>query len=379
MSSSKPLELNAVPASTPGYTHPGAYAEGSTNESALHTHTDTPTLKHKHLKHKPNQHGALQRLRRRAAPLARGGSFVAFAIILIVFGLTAPGFASAPNLANIVAQSALPGLLAFGLTIVIIGGGQNVISGGIDLSLAANLGLGAAVYATLVHQGHSDAFAVAATLATGLGIGALNAATVVWLKLPPLLATLAAMNLVAGLELVLTQNTVVPADSPLLAILAGTGPLGVPMLAWALVLIAALLIALIQHTPFGLRLYAVGDYPDAARASGLALKPYIALTYLMSGLCGALAALCSDAFFNGSTTGSGDMLLSVVAVAYLGVMFSRRLVPTISGSLIAALFVGALINGFQLLNISSFWVNGVQGVLIILVVAASTTLRHRED
>ena len=383
MSSSKPLELNAVPASAPGYTDRGAHAEGSKNESALHTHTDThtPTLNHKdkHTKHKPNQHGALQRLRRRTASLARGGSFVAFAIILIVFGLTAPGFASAPNLANIVAQSALPGLLAFGLTIVIIGGGQNVISGGIDLSLAANLGLGAAVYATLVHLGHSDAFAVAATLATGLGIGALNAVTVIWLRLPPLLATLAAMNLVAGLELVLTQNTVVPADSPLLAMLAGTGPLGVPMLAWALVLIAALLIALIQHTPFGLRLYAVGDYPDAARASGLALKPYIALTYLMSGLCGALAALCSDAFFNGSTTGSGDMLLSVVAIAYLGVMFSRRLVPTISGSLIATLFVGALINGFQLLNISSFWVNGVQGLLIILVVAASTTLRHRED
>jgi ribose transport system permease protein len=177
---------------------------------------------------------------------------------------------------------------------------------------------------------------------------------------------------------VLTQNTVVPADSPLLAVLAGAGPFGIPALAWMLIGVAALLIVLVQYTPFGLRLYAVGEYPDAARASGIAISPYVGATYLISGVCGALAALCSAAFFNGSTTGSGEMLLSVVAIAYLGVMFSRRFVPTVSGALIAAVFVGALINGFQLLNISSFWVNGVQGVLIIAVVAASTALRREE-
>lgn len=313
-----------------------------------------------------------------AVALSRGGSFSAFALILIVFALTAPNFISPVNLENIVAQSALPGLLAFGLTIVIIGGGQNVVTGGIDLSLAANLGLSAAVYATLVRGAHGDAYAVAATLATGVAIGALNAFAVVRLRIPPLLATLATMNLAAGLELVLTQNTVVPADSPLLAVLAGAGPLGVPMLAWTLLAVALLLVALIQYTPFGLRLYAVGEYPEAARASGLSLKPYVGATYVVSGLCGALAALCSAAFFNGSTTGSGEMLLSVVAIAYLGIMFSRRIVPTISGALVAALFVGSLINGFQLLNISSFWVNGVQGVLIIIVVAASTALRRKE-
>ncbi|HTJ94716.1 MAG TPA: ABC transporter permease [Pararobbsia sp.] len=313
---------------------------------------------------------------RAAATLSRGGSFLAFAVILSVFALTAPHFVSPVNLANIVAQSALPGLMAFGLTIVIIGGGQNVVTGGIDLSLAANLGLSAAVYATLVRDAHGDITAIAATLATGTAIGALNAFAVVRLRIPPLLATLATMNLAAGLELVLTQNTVVPADSPWLAVLAGTGPLGAPMLAWALLIIAALLVALVQYTPFGLRLYAVGEYPEAARASGIALKPYVGATYVISGVCGALAALCSAAFFNGSTTGSGDMLLSVVAIAYLGIMFSRRTVPTISGALVAALFVGSLINGFQLLNISSFWVNGVQGVLIIIVVAASTSLRR---
>lgn len=325
----------------------------------------------------PEARAPHRKLPRRLAMLVlRRGSFAAFALILAVFALTAPNFVSGGNLANIVAQAATLGILAFGLTIVIIGGGSNVVAGGIDLSIAANLGLDAAVYATLIKTGHGDSLAVAATLATGLLIGAANGLAVVWLRLPPLLATVAMMNLVAGLELVLTQNTVVPADSPLLTALSNQGPFAVPMLAYVLIGVSAVLIALIQFTPFGLRLYAVGEFPEAARANGIPVRSYVFSSYALSGLCAGLAAICSAALFNGSTTGSGEMLLSVVAIAYLGVMFSRRLTPTISGSLLAALFVGMLINGFQLLNISSFWVNGVQGVLILCVVAGSTALRH---
>ncbi|EPM78895.1 ribose ABC transporter permease, partial [Pseudomonas syringae pv. actinidiae ICMP 18804] len=90
------------------------------------------------------------------------------------------------------------------------------------------------------------------------------------------------------------------------------------------------------------------------------------------------AAFCSAAFFSGSTTGSGDMLLSVVAIAFLGVVFSRRLTANIPGTLLATLLLGFLINGFQLLNISNFWVNGVQGMLILLVVAFSGALGRQE-
>lgn len=216
------------------------------------------------------------------------------------------------------------------------------------------------------------------TLACGLAIGLLNGALVVGLRLPALLATLASMNLIAGLELVLTENTVLPTESALLDWLSFAEPLGVPALAWVLTVVAAILLVLVQYTPFGLRLYAVGEYPEAATAAGIAVPRYVLGSYLISGLCGSLAAFCSSAWFSGSTTGSADMLLPVVAIAFLGVIFSRRLQPSISGTLLATLLVGCLINGFQLLNISSFWVNGVQGVLILAVVAASSLLRGRE-
>ena len=311
--------------------------------------------------------------RRLALLLLRRGAPAVFLTILAVFAVTAPNFVSVGNIANVFGQSAILGILAFGLTVVIVGGGSNVVTGGLDLSLAANLGLSAAVYANLNNAGHSASFSVAATFACGAAIGALNGAAVVWLRLPPLLATLASMNLLNGLELVLTENTVVPTSSTLLDLLSTSFLLGIPALAWTLLLAAAMIAVFL-----GLRLYAVGEYPEAARAAGIPVSGYVFSSYFLSGLCGAAAAFCSAAWFSGSTTGSGEMLLSVVAIAFLGVVFSPRLLPSIPGTLLATLLVGFLINGFQLLNISSFWVNGIQGVLILLVVAASCVLRPAE-
>jgi len=310
--------------------------------------------------------------------LLRHGSLGVFALILLGFAVAAPNFLTPGNLANVFSQSAILGLLAFGLTCVIIGGGSNVVAGGLDLSLAANLGLCAAVFSRLNNAGLEPWLSVGLTLACGLAVGLLNGLAVVLLRLPPLLATLASMNLLAGLELVLTENTVVPTDAALLDLLSGGTWLGVPALAWVLLVTAGLLTLLIQHSVYGLRLYAVGEYPHAAEAAGIRVPAYVLSSYLLSGVCAAIAAFCSAAFFSGSTTGSGEMLLSVVAIAFLGVVFSRRWVASIPGTLLATLLIGFLINGFQLLNISSFWVNGVQGLLILLVVAASSALSRGE-
>jgi ribose transport system permease protein len=307
----------------------------------------------------------------------RFGSYVAFAAVLLVFAWRAPSFVSVGNIGNILGQSAILGVLAFGMTIVIVGGGSNVVTGGIDLSLAANMGLSAGIYAAVIQSGFGDTVAVGAALGAGAAIGAVNAISVVVLRILPLLATLAVMNIAAGLELVVTQNTVIPADTSFLSFLSSNGVGGVPILAFVLMAVAAVLIVAVQFTPAGLRLYAVGEFPEAARAAGLRVNRLVAGSYVASGLCGGIAAILSVAYLSGSTTGSGDMLLSVVVTALLGVVFSRRLVPTIGGTLLSTLFVGSLINGFQLLGVSSYWVNGIQGALILVVVAATSVLRPR--
>lgn len=264
--------------------------------------------------------------------LLRGGPWLALALVFAGFSVSSPLFVTFANLGNVLQQSAVTGLLAFGLTIVMIGGGADAIKGGLDLSIAANLGLCAAVFAALTRDGHGDALTLAATCATGVAVGALNAWAVAWLRIPPLLATLATMNVCAGLELVLTENAPISSPSPLAAALVGTGPFGAPWLAYALV-----------------------------------------------GVAAALAALASCALLSGSAPGAGDYLLPVVAAVLLGVVFSRRLVPTIPGTLVAVLFVGLLANGFQLNSVSSYWVSGVEGALILFVVAAVALLRRRRS
>ncbi|QFY61073.1 ABC transporter permease [Rhizobium grahamii] len=313
-----------------------------------------------------------------AAAALRFGSLLAFASILVIFSLTAPYFFTIGNIGNVLGQSAIAGVLAIGLTIVLIAGGSNVVTGGIDLSLAANMGLSAAVYASLIQFGYGDATAAVGAILTGLAIGAVNAAAVVLAGIVPLLATLAVMNIVAGLELVLTQNTVVPASTDLLTAISTSDGFGIPVLAYILIGFTAIVAAIVQYTPIGLRLYAVGEFPDAARAAGLPLKRLVAGAFVASGLCGGIAGILSVSYLSGSTTGSGEMLLPVVVTALLGAVFSGRLVPTITGTLISALFVGFLVNGFQLLNLPSTLVSGVQGVLILIVVSATTLLRKRE-
>ncbi len=302
----------------------------------------------------------------------------AIAILLLAvcaFALAAPGFAAASNLANVVEQSTVLALLAFGMTIVVVAGGPDVIRGGIDLSLAANLGLCDAVYASVSNAGYGDLSATVLALGTGGLVGLVNAAAVIGFGVLPLLATLATMNVCAGAELVITQNTVLTTTSPLLGFVSGMAAFGLSCTVWILLAVTMLLVFAMHATPVGLRLRAVGGHERAARAAGLPVRVIGAGAYVAAGLLAGVAAIVQAARLSGSSPGSGDILLSVVLTSLLGVVFSRRLQPTIGGTLAAVLFIGCLVNGFQLLNVSSYWVNGIQGVLILSVVALRSAAR----
>ncbi len=301
--------------------------------------------------------------------LVRAAAIAALALALGAFAVAAPGFATEVNLANVVEQSTVLALLAFGMTIVVITGGPDVVRGGIDLSLGANLGLCDAVYVAACNAGYGDALSAALAVGAGGTVGLVNAVAVTGFGVLPLLATLATMNVCAGAELVITQNTVLTANSPLLGLISDATAFGLSMTDWILVATAALLLLIMHATPLGLRLRAVGGHQRAARAAGLPVGALGAGAYVVAGLLVGIAAIVQAARLSGSSPGSGDILLSVVLTSLLGVVFSRRLQPTIGGTLMAVLFIGCLVNGFQLVNLSSYWVNGIEGVLILSVVA----------
>lgn len=310
--------------------------------------------------------------------LVRLGAIGTFAVILVYFALMAPGFLSFYNVLNVIEQSAVLGVLAFGMSVVVIGGGSDVQTGGIDLSLAANTGLCAAVFAVSTAAGFPLPLTLAMTVGAGILVGLLNAVAVVWLNILPLLATLAVMNIVAGAELILTQNTVVSMASDFTMAIAVGSFLGISTLAWCLIVFTGLMVVLLHFTGTGLRLYAVGGHPEAARAAGINVGSYVGGTYLFAGLCAGLGSILLVSRLSASTPGTGELLLSIIAAALLGTVFSRRFVPTAGGTILSTLFIGFLANGFQLLNVSSYWVTGVQGTLILLVVAATSFAKPSE-
>jgi len=307
----------------------------------------------------------------------QSGAILAILAVLAVFAASSPLFLSVGNLANVMQQSAVIGTLAFGLTLVLIGGDVNGIAGGIDLSIAANLGLCAAVYATSLANGIASPTAIALTLSAGTAVGVFNAFAVVVLRMLPLLATLTSMNIVAGLELVVTKNSTISANGPTLAALLDNGPFAIPWLSYAFVGVGLMFVWLGHFTRFGLRLHASGSHPAAVRAAGLRAEGYVAASYVLSGLSAGIAALASTALLSGSAPGAGENLLAVIAAALLGVVFSRRLVPTVAGTWLSVFFLGLVANGFQLDNVSSYWISGVEGALILFVVSLTALLRRR--
>ncbi len=313
-----------------------------------------------------------------AAVFVRLGAFAALGIILLYFAIYARGFTSSFNLQNVVEQSVILTILAYGMTVVFIGTGTDVQKGGIDLAVAANAGLSGAVFVTLLNLGWPEPLAVLAAIFTGMAMGFLNGLAVVVFRMIPLLATLAVMNIASGLELTITENNVIGVSSEFLSTLQFGRFLGISALAWVLIVFTIFVAFLMHYSPFGVRLYAVGGFPEAARAAGLNVGRNIYFSYIFSGFCAGFTSILIVSRLSASTLGTGLLLLPVLAAALLGTVFSRRFVPTIGGTLIASLFVGFLANGFQLLGVSSYWVSGVQGALILLVVALTSFAKKSE-
>lgn len=303
-----------------------------------------------------------------------------FAVLLLFLCLQAPYFFSWQNITIILRQSAPLAILCFGLVCVITGGGDDVVSGGIDLSLPAIAILAVAIISFgLTQAGYGYWWLILLVIGSALLAGGLNAIMVAVIGLPPLLATLACSVAVTALANLLTRQRRISVDDSVIVAFRDNSLLGFPLAVWFMLLVFMLFQFIVHHSRWGLHLQAAGGNPETAQLSGLRVTPLVIGSYLLAALAAALASLTLVAQGSGSSTGTAEpLLLEMVLATFIGAAFSRRRVVTIWGALLGTVLVNALSNGLALLRVDIFWVGTIKGGLILLVLGVAS-LQHQRS
>jgi ribose transport system permease protein len=296
---------------------------------------------------------------------------VAFLAALLVFlAIASPHFLTAGNMVIVLRQAALQFLMAAGLTLV-------VLTGGIDLSIGAVLGLAACVGAALIAKG-SVVLGIAAALGVGLACGLANGAMVAYIGIPAFIATYGMLWVAHGLGYVFMKGEVIhglPAGFRSLG--AGfVGGVPIPVLVGAGLLVA--LHVILHLTRFGRALYALGGNPVASRLVGLPTKRILVSVYGVSGVLAAFAGLVVIARVNAADSGTGEeLLLPAIAAVCLGGTSLFGGVGGIVGTAIGSLILALVLNGMNMLGIATFWQAFAMGAIVILAVLADVSYKRR--
>lgn len=289
---------------------------------------------------------------------------IVLALVLVSAALAVftNSFMTPANISNIMTQSAVVGVVAIGMTFVII-------TAGIDLSVGANLAL-AGLVGAMVSQATGDGLlGIIVLMLVVAGVGAFNGASVTVLRLAPFIVTLATMGMARGLTLQLSQGQTVYGLPPSLGWIGSTSIGGISVAAILTVVLFVIAHLVLKRTVFGHMVFAVGGNVEAARLAGIPVRRVIFACYLIAGVCAGIAAIILLGRLDSATPNAANGLeLQVIAAVVIGVtsLFGGK--GSMVGTFIGVLLIGVINNGLTLLNVSSFWVQFVQGALIFLAV-----------
>ncbi|WP_333826522.1 ABC transporter permease [Pararhodobacter sp.] len=313
-----------------------------------------------------------------AAPLPAGlagraigaAPVLIFAAMLIYIGTQSPNFISLITLKLVLEQSLPVVLICMGMAVVVMAGGDDVVSGGIDLSVPATTVLCAGIIAHWLSGGGGLGAAAVLGLGAALVVGVLNAGLVTRIGVTPLLTTLAMFTAVVGVNNMVTGRRRINVDEPLIIWLRDGDILGFAPGVWIVALVVLILYHLLHRTRFGLHLQAGGGNREAAEISGMNVRRGFALAFVLAALTGFLASFFVLARGSGSSPGVEDnLMLEMVLATYMGAAFSPRRVVTLWGAVLGALLVGAITIGFKSMGVNVFWLGFIKGSLILTVVA----------
>ncbi|MGE5592154.1 MAG: ABC transporter permease [Betaproteobacteria bacterium] len=328
-----------------------------------------PTVSEKSVRTAPVAEG-----RRRIGFRRRVGSGTLILVIVVLWAglsIASPFFLTYNNLFNLGRQTAINGLIAIGMTFVII-------SGGIDLSVGSVVAITSLVLSLMLRAHTPIPLAVGLTILLGIGLGVVNGITVFEGNVPPFIATMGMMIVARGIGMVISNARLITGLPRSFTNFAQAAPLGIPTL--VIVWLASALIAdfVLRRTVFGRSVYALGSSREAARLSGINLRLVTYAVYMVSGLMSAVAGvLLTSRLASGIPTSGQGYELDAIAAAVVGGASLSGAEGSIAGTMLGALIMSTLRNGGNLLGFDPFYLEIVIGVLLVMTVLLDQIRRRR--
>jgi ribose transport system permease protein len=317
----------------------------------------------------------MQSLRAREA-----GLFVALVLIGIGMSIAAPEFSTIDNLLTIGRNASEIGIMALGMTIVLI-------TGQVDLSVGALYAAGGIAAGKMLGATGSPSGAIVVALLVGAAAGVVNGSLVGYLQLNSFMVTLGTLSVATGILQVVTSGTTIalPQIGPNAAhldtflFLAKKLPGGINMELVFFLILVVVMGWMLRSTRFGFNMHVVGGNPKAARIAGTRVSLVIVAAFALSGALAAFAGVLAMSFVGSMNASSGSgLLFDVFAAAVIG---GGSLVGgrgSMIGTLLGALFLSVARNGLILLGVSPFWQTTAIGLLVVVAIAIDRWVTGRQ-
>ena len=326
-----------------------------------------------------NKHpaGLVSKLTRNSEAFQELGLLIFIIVLSAIFQIRNPNFLSIANIKDLLANTAILSILAVGMMMVII-------TRGIDLSIGSTMALSGMVTSLTVsaHPEISPLLSLAQGMAIGLAAGLVIGVLVAYFKILPIIATLGLMNILRGMTYLISKGKWVSAyqmSAGFKNLSTGT-TLGISNLILFAVIIYILYAYFINQTKTGRHIYAVGSSPDTAELIGIKRKRIVLLVYALMGLLAGLAGVLWVSKF---ASAQGDTAmgyeLNVIAATVLGGVSVSGGRGRVSGILLGSILFGILANALPLINISPFWQQFIQGLVILAAIISNVLLQRRND